>query len=183
MSAPPLSGSWTAIPVGWVNANDLHHRRPTSGNAPDPGCAPTYRVTYGPSSQSKARRHRSSHSRSDRNSVLPREKNASITVGLQKPVLIVDPPLFPEEEPRGFHNCRQPPAQLLVVKAHVKQLENGTPTHPPPAPRPQRLPTPDLPELECGIFCGCCPTQNKKDIMVSRENNGRRRETMYFGMK
>lgn len=27
---------------------------------------------------------------------------------------------------------------------------------PPPAPRPQRLPTPDLPDLKCEDFCDCC---------------------------
>lgn len=27
---------------------------------------------------------------------------------------------------------------------------------PPPAPRPRRLPTPDLPDLKCEDFCDCC---------------------------
>ena len=37
---------------------------------------------------------------------------------------------------------------------------------PPPAPRPTRLPTPDLSDLECDFFCTCCKSTNENVQLV-----------------
>jgi len=40
-------------------------------------------------------------------------------------------------------------------------------TKPPPAPRPRRLSSPDLPEIDCGSFCYCCgPIMAPTDIDI-----------------
>lgn len=40
---------------------------------------------------------------------------------------------------------------------------------PPPAPRPRRLPTPDLPELKCDDFCDCCYTAPMSKMNAQRK--------------
>jgi hypothetical protein len=40
---------------------------------------------------------------------------------------------------------------------------------PPPAPRPRRLPTPDLPDLKCGDFCDCCYTEPMTKMNAQRK--------------
>ena len=41
---------------------------------------------------------------------------------------------------------------------------------PPPAPKPQRLPTPDLSDLECDIFCSCCKSSNGNAQLVKAKS-------------
>jgi hypothetical protein len=40
---------------------------------------------------------------------------------------------------------------------------------PPPAPRPRRLPTPDLPDLKCEDFCDCCYTAPVSKMSAQRK--------------
>jgi hypothetical protein len=186
MSASPLKDLQKGLAVGWVNANDLHLRRQTSCGMTGGWCSSASGVTRNSSSSPKTQRPRTSHSRNSKSMMSPREKRIPTAITPPKPILIVDPLLFPEEESQDLCNCRQQAAQVLTVNAHAKQAENRNPVRPPLAPAPERLPTPDLPELECGSFCDCCwcsATQATKEVMVSREKTGRKRETMYFGME
>ncbi|KAI9874088.1 MAG: hypothetical protein M1830_010212 [Pleopsidium flavum] len=44
--------------------------------------------------------------------------------------------------------------------------ETGRVRSPPPSPRPQRLPTPDLSDMECDSFCNCCKSTNEDSQMI-----------------
>ncbi len=46
------------------------------------------------------------------------------------------------------------------------RFESGRVRSPPPAPRPQRLATPDLSDVECDSFCNCCMSTNKNAQVV-----------------
>lgn len=41
---------------------------------------------------------------------------------------------------------------------------------PPPTPKPQRLPTPDISDLECDIFCNCCKSTNENVQLVKAKS-------------
>jgi hypothetical protein len=188
MSASPLQDFQKNLAASWFDSNDLRHQQATLGQATGSLCTSAPSAMRSSSSPPKTQRLGTSCSRNNRSMTAPRAKRAPASVDVRKPILIVDPPLFPTEDFQDVHNCRQMPAQVLTVNAHVKREENNTPVRPPPTPLPQRLPTPDLPELENDIFCDCCTTQRSaikstKEVMVSREKAGRKRETMYFGMK
>jgi hypothetical protein len=59
-----------------------------------------------------------------------------------KPVIIQHPP----DAPKGVTNNE-------MKKTAFIQIDVPTP---PPTPRPGRLPTPDIPDLEERPFCDCC---------------------------
>ncbi|KAH0536581.1 hypothetical protein FGG08_006565 [Glutinoglossum americanum] len=181
MSTSPLQDVRRDLSASWVNFNDLHHRRSASSNIAGSWCMSASSETRSSSSSPKVQRPRTSHWRNNRNMMTPRAERVPAIVGVRKPLLIVDPLLFPEEDSQDLRNCKRVPAQILAVDARVKQVRSNTPAGPPPTPAPQRLPTPDLPELECDVFCDCCATQKKpqstKEVMVSREKTGRKRET------
>ncbi|KAH0556290.1 hypothetical protein GP486_005786 [Trichoglossum hirsutum] len=187
MSASPLQDFQKSLLAGWVDPNGLHHRRPAPSHTAGPWCAPASGVVCSSPSSPQPQRLRTPHRRNNRNVIAPQAKEASMIIDRRKPILMVDPPLFPVEESEDLRNCQQMPAQVLTVNASVKQTEAKIPKCPPPTPSPQRLPTPDIPELESDIFCDCCSnkstTQNTKEVMVSREKARRKREIVYFGMR
>lgn len=41
---------------------------------------------------------------------------------------------------------------------------------PPPTPKPKRLPSPDLSDLECDTFCTCCNSTNKSARLVKTKS-------------
>jgi len=63
---------------------------------------------------------------------------------------------------------------VLSSKTHHRASQPSVPDPPrsrgpPPAPRPRRLPTPDLPDLKCGDFCDCCYTQPMTKMNAQRK--------------
>lgn len=72
------------------------------------------------------------------------------------PPAVLDPPA---RRPQLRNPSPGEPSKSVQGKATMKRSESvqQTPAKPPPTPRPQRLPTPDLPELNQRPFCACCP--------------------------
>jgi hypothetical protein len=186
MPVSPLQDLRKGLPASWVDSNSPHHRRPTFSHIAGPWCVSAPSVACSSPSPPQPQSPRTPRKRNNGNVMALQAKGASTNFDLRKPVLIVDPPLFPMEESEDLRNCRQTPAQVLTVNAHVKQIESKIPSCPPTTPSPQRLPTPDLPELDCDIFCDCCANQttvqSTKEIMVSREKTKRKREIVYLSM-
>jgi hypothetical protein len=63
---------------------------------------------------------------------------------------------------------------VLSSKTHRRTSQPSVPDPPrscgpPPAPRPRRLPTPDLPDLKCGDFCDCCYTEPMTKMNAQRK--------------
>ena len=71
--------------------------------------------------------------------------------------------------PRPLQNVaterREKRSYVKIPKVNAKSESRRT-RSPPPAPRPQRLSTPDLSDMECDTFCNCCKSTSENAEVV-----------------
>jgi hypothetical protein len=77
-------------------------------------------------------------------------------------------------KPKSRYSHTKDKTIVLSSKTHPRTRQPSVPDPPrsrgpPPAPRPRRLPTPDLPDLKCEDFCDCCYTEPMSKMNAQRK--------------
>lgn len=89
-------------------------------------------------------------------------------------------PLWSPQEWRAEYKVPRPLRSIPTKRTNKRstatpssddcRIESKRVRTPPPAPRPQRLPTPDLSDLECDTFCNCCKSTNENARLVKAKS-------------
>jgi hypothetical protein len=79
-----------------------------------------------------------------------------------------------KSQERSYQPASVPKSATFQPKVQVwypAVPESPASRRPPPAPRPRRLPTPDLDDLDHGPFCTCCPKDTTSKMSAQRKTS------------
>ncbi len=107
-------------------------------------------------------------------------RKATITYGSAKPSWS---PVSPNERQALQDRAPRLPRMIATRQRQIASFANPSTDYgliksyrarsPPPAPRIQRLPTPELSDMECDYFCTCCKRKGEKIHVVKSKSTRR----------